>query len=144
MTNPSILLCDEATSALDPQTTKSILNLLKRINEEYKITILIITHEMEVIKEICNRVAVMEDGRVIESGNVFDIFARPKTDTTRNFVQSVVRDEVPASVYRMLKENDYFSRIFKIDFLGVELRATDHFENSESTSMWKLMSCSAI
>ena len=68
VTNPSILLCDEATSALDPQTTKSILDLLKRVNQEYKITILIITHEMEVIKEICNRVAVMEDGRVIESG----------------------------------------------------------------------------
>ena len=62
-----------------------------------------ITHEMEVIKEICNRVAVMENGRVIEFGNVFDIFAHPKTDTTRNFVQSVVRDEVPASVYRIVR-----------------------------------------
>lgn len=91
VTNPSILLCDEATSALDPETTTSILNLLKRINEEYKITILIITHEMEVIKQICNRVAVMEDGHVIETGNVFDIFAQPKTDTTRNFVRSVVQ-----------------------------------------------------
>lgn len=117
-TNPSILLCDEATSALDPQTTKSILDLLKRINEEYKITILIITHEMEVIKEICNRVAVMEDGRVIEAGSVFDIFASPRTLTTRNFVRSVVRDEVPASVYRLLKENKDDSRIVKIDFLG--------------------------
>ncbi|MFE0506623.1 methionine ABC transporter ATP-binding protein [Peribacillus butanolivorans] len=118
-TNPSILLCDEATSALDPQTTKSILNLLKRINDEYKITILIITHEMEVIKEICNRVAVMEDGSVIESGNVFDIFARPRTETTRNFIRSVVRDEVPSSVYGLLKEDAYFSRIFKIDFFGL-------------------------
>lgn len=118
-TNPSILLCDEATSALDPQTTKSILNLLKRINDEYKITILIITHEMEVIKEICNRVAVMEDGSVIESGNVIDIFARPQTETTRNFIRSVVRDEVPSSVYGLLNENTYFSRIFKIDFLGL-------------------------
>lgn len=118
-TNPSILLCDEATSALDPQTTKSILNLLKRINDEYKITILIITHEMEVIKEICNRVAVMEDGSVIESGNVIDIFARPRTETTRNFIRSVVHDEVPSSVYRLLKEGAHFSRIFKIDFLGL-------------------------
>ncbi|SIR93671.1 D-methionine transport system ATP-binding protein [Peribacillus simplex] len=118
-TNPSILLCDEATSALDPQTTKSILNLLKRINDEYKITILIITHEMEVIKEICNRVAVMEDGSVIESGNVIDIFARPRTETTRNFIRSVVRDEVPLSVYGLLNEDTYFSRIFKIDFLGL-------------------------
>ena len=119
VTNPSILLCDEATSALDPQTTKSILDLLKRVNEEYNITILIITHEMEVIKEICNRVAVMEDGRVIESGNVLDIFAHPRTTTARNFVRSVVRDEVPVSVYKLLKENHYFSRIFKIDFLGL-------------------------
>ena len=119
VTNPSILLCDEATSALDPQTTKSILKLLKRINEEYKITILIITHEMEVIKEICNRVAVMENGRVIETGSVFDLFASPKTETTRNFVQSVVRDEVPEAVYKLLKEDDQSSRIFKLDFLGI-------------------------
>lgn len=117
-TNPSVLLCDEATSALDPQTTKSILDLLKRINEKYKITILIITHEMEVIKEICNRVAVMEDGRVIETGSVFDIFAHPRTTTTRNFVRSVIRDEVPASVYESLKDNSVESRIVKIDFLG--------------------------
>lgn len=119
VTNPSILLCDEATSALDPQTTKSILELLKRVNREYKITILIITHEMEVIKEICNRVAVMEDGQIIETGNVLDLFAHPRTKTARNFVQSVVRDEVPASVYKLLKENHYDSRIFKIDFLGL-------------------------
>lgn len=119
VTNPSILLCDEPTSALDPETTKSILNLLKQVNEEYKITILIITHEMEVIKQICNRVAVMEDGQIIESGNVYDIFAHPKTDTTRKFVKSVVRDEVPISVYRLLKENSHFSRIFKIEFFGI-------------------------
>ncbi|RDW18082.1 phosphate ABC transporter ATP-binding protein [Oceanobacillus arenosus] len=119
-TNPSILLCDEATSALDPQTTKSILDLLKRINEEYKITILIITHEMEVIKQICNRVAVMENGQIIETGSVFDIFAHPKTDTTRNFVKSVVRDEVPKSVYKILKENANNSRIFKIEFFGTD------------------------
>ena len=117
-TNPSILLCDEATSALDPQTTKSILNLLKRINEEYKITILIITHEMEVIKEICNRVAVMEDGRVIETGSVFDIFAYPRTTTTRNFVRSVFSNEVPLSVYQLLKDNSSESRIVKINFIG--------------------------
>ncbi|AXI08603.1 phosphate ABC transporter ATP-binding protein [Oceanobacillus zhaokaii] len=119
-TNPYILLCDEATSALDPQTTKSILNLLQRINEEYKITILIITHEMEVIKQICNRVAVMENGHVIEAGSVFEIFAHPKTDTTRNFVKSVIRDEVPESVYKLLKEYENHSRIFKIEFFGAD------------------------
>lgn len=118
ITNPSILLCDEATSALDPETTKSILKLLKRINEEYHITILIITHEMEVIKEICNRIAVMEDGQIIETGNVFDVFANPKTETTRNFVKSVIRDEVPQSVYQLVREKNHFSRIYKIEFFG--------------------------
>lgn len=119
VTNPTILLCDEATSALDPQTTTSILNLLKRINEEFNITILLITHEMEVIKEVCNRVAVMEEGRVIEIGSVFDIFAQPKTDTARNFVKSVVRDDIPLSVKSLLKQNMKERKILKIDFLGV-------------------------
>lgn len=118
VTNPSVLLCDEATSALDPQTTVSILNLLKKINEQYKITILIITHEMEVIKEICNRVAVMENGRVIETGNVFDIITKPQKETTSNFVKSIVRDDVPASVYKMLESNKYDGRIFNFKFLG--------------------------
>lgn len=74
VTKPTILLCDEATSALDPQTTKSILALLKKVNIEYGITILMITHEMEVIRDICHRVAVMENGRIIETGNVLEIF----------------------------------------------------------------------
>ena len=119
VTNPSILLCDEATSALDPQTTKSILQLLKRVNEEYKITILIITHEMEVIKEICNRIAVMENGRVIETGNILDVFSNPQTETTRNFVSSVVHDEIPQSVYRLMEVNNGRSHILKVDFVGV-------------------------
>lgn len=118
VTNPSVLLCDEATSALDPQTTVSILNLLKKINQEYKITILIITHEMEVIKEICNRVAVMENGRVIETGNVFDIITQPQTETTRNFVKSIVRDEVPSTVYTLLEAKEYAGRVFNFIFLG--------------------------
>lgn len=117
-TNPSILLCDEATSALDPQTTKSILNLLKRINEEYSITILLITHEMEVVKEICNRVAVMEAGCVVETGSVFDVFANPQTNTARNFVQSVIDEKIPECVYELLKVRGGISRIVKIDFLG--------------------------
>ena len=77
-TRPSILLCDEATSALDPQTTNSILQLLKKINHEYKITILMITHEMAVIREICDQVAVIEEGRIIERGSVFQVFSSPK------------------------------------------------------------------
>ena len=81
-TNPLILLCDEATSALDPQTTDSILQLLKKINKEYNITILIITHEMNVIREVCNKVAVMEKGEIIEQGNLLDVFGNPKEETT--------------------------------------------------------------
>ena len=86
--DPNVLLCDEATSALDPQTTKSILRLLKRVNEELGITIVLITHEMEVIKEICDRVAVMEHGHVVEEGSIIDIFARPQAEVTKNFVAS--------------------------------------------------------
>src|SRR4051794_16052592 len=80
-TQPTILLCDEATSALDPQTTSSILQLLKKVNQEYNIMILIITHEMSVIREICDRVAVMEEGKIIEEGTVFDVFSSPETVT---------------------------------------------------------------
>lgn len=118
VTNPSVLLCDEATSALDPQTTISILNLLKKINEAYHITILIITHEMEVIKEICNRVAIMENGRVIESENVFEVFTNPQKETTKNFVKSIVRDDIPASAYQLLETKGYTGRVFNFKFLG--------------------------
>ena len=83
-----MLLCDEATSALDPQTTKSILHLLKQLNETLGITVVIITHEMAVVKEICNRVAVMEHGRVVEQGDVFNVFADPQQDITRSFIHT--------------------------------------------------------
>lgn len=78
--DPSILLCDEATSALDPQTTSSILELLKSINEKFGITIVIITHQMSVVREICSHVAIMKEGRVVETGAVSDIFAHPKSE----------------------------------------------------------------
>lgn len=118
VTQPTILLCDEATSALDPQTTKSILALLKRVNEQFNITILIITHEMEVIKEICNRVAVMEAGHIIETGSVIDVFAAPKHETTKKFVNSIVRDEVPPSVLNQLSSSNVNRYIYKLSFLG--------------------------
>ena len=85
--DPDILLCDEATSALDPQTTKSILKLLERLNRELGITLVVITHEMAVVKEICNRVAVMDHGRVVE-GEVFSVFASPKEEPTRSFIKT--------------------------------------------------------
>lgn len=117
-TNPSILLSDEATSALDPQTTESILQLLQRVNKEYNITILMITHEMNVIKEICNRVAVMEHGAVVEQGSVLDVFANPQTEVARNFVKSVVRDDIPPSVHKLLAAKRGKSKIIKIHFIG--------------------------
>ena len=84
--NPKILLCDEATSALDPQTTKSILKLLKEINEKYGITIVVITHEMAVVREICSKVAVLDHGRLVEEGTVEELFCEPKTEAARNLI----------------------------------------------------------
>ena len=86
--DPNVLLCDEATSALDPQTTKAILRLLKDLNEKLGITVVIITHEMAVVKEICDRVAVMEHGRVVEQGEVFNVFADPRQEITRSFIHT--------------------------------------------------------
>ena len=86
--DPNVLLCDEATSALDPQTTKAILRLLKNLNEKLGITVVIITHEMAVVKEICDRVAVMEHGRVVEQGEVFNVFADPRQEITRSFIHT--------------------------------------------------------
>lgn len=117
-TQPSILLCDEATSALDPQTTGSILKLLKKINAEYKITILMITHEMSVIRDVCDKVAVIEGGEIIESGTVFDIFSNPQTKTAQNFVHSVLNDSIPESVRNLVQEHDPNGKLFKINFVG--------------------------
>ncbi|GAB3796486.1 methionine ABC transporter ATP-binding protein [Virgibacillus kimchii] len=87
--DPKVLLCDEATSALDPTTTKSILKLLKDINEKLGITIVLITHEMSVVQQICHRIAVMENGKVVEAGEVYDLFSGPKSPLTKEFVQTV-------------------------------------------------------
>ena len=86
--DPKVLLCDEATSALDPQTTASILRLIRDINRRTGITVVVITHEMAVVKEICHRVAVMEKGRVVETGDVFSLFSAPKEPVTRSFVST--------------------------------------------------------
>jgi len=100
---PSVLLCDEATSALDPETTKSILALLQDINRKLGLTIVLITHEMPVIKEICDRVAVLDHGRVVEQGSVFDIFTAPKTDITRGFVSDVIDRALPSGLMERLR-----------------------------------------
>ena len=86
--DPDVLLCDEATSALDPKTTYSILELLQKVNVQLGITIVIITHEMQVVKEICNKVAVMEEGEVIEQGSVLEIFTNPERDLTKDFIDT--------------------------------------------------------
>ena len=103
-TTPDILLCDEATSALDPQTTESILKLLKKINREMGVTILLITHQMQVVQMICNKVAVMENGQVVEAGSVLDVFGKPQAPVTRRFVQTVVNDQIPESIISLVKE----------------------------------------
>ena len=119
ITEPTILLCDEATSALDPQTTLSILKLLKQINSERNITILLVTHEMEVISSICNKVAVMEKGQVIEKGTVLDIFSAPQQETTKKFVSTVINAKIPEAVLDSLVEQE---NIFRLEFLGNSAR----------------------
>lgn len=119
--DPDILLCDEATSALDPQTTQSILELIKKINDQYKITVVLITHEMHVIEQVCHKVAVMEKGKIIEHGNVLDVFGHPKHKTTQNFVSSVINDQIPAGVVENLLEIEGDKnniKLFKLEFLG--------------------------
>lgn len=86
--DPKILLCDESTSALDPQTTKQILNLLKKLNRSFSITIVVITHEMAVVKELCHRVAIMDHGNVIEEGKTFSVFTSPKESLTKTFIST--------------------------------------------------------
>ena len=101
--NPKVLLCDEATSALDPATTRSILNLLKDINQRLNITILLITHEMAVIKSICDSVALISEGKLIEQGTVAEIFVNPKTELAREFITSSIHVEIPDPYKQKLK-----------------------------------------
>jgi len=117
-TDPEILLCDEATSALDPQTTDSILELLLDINRKFNLTIVLITHEMQVIKKICDRVAIMENGVIIEEGTVLDIFSDPKQPTTRNFIKTIFDDEVPQEILAGIKPVGPVSHILRVAFRG--------------------------
>ena len=99
--DPKILLCDEATSALDPQTTTAILALLQDINKRIGITIIIIKHEMAVVKDICDRVAVIEGGYIKECGRVVDIFTNPQSETMQEFVKSIINTEMPRGITRL-------------------------------------------
>ena len=117
-TDPSILLCDEATSALDPDTTESILQLLERVNRELGVTVVIVTHEIDVIQKICNRVVVMEHGKLIESGSVLEVFSKPKHETTKRFVRTVIPDEIPSTLKHTLACDKRPYTILKMHFLG--------------------------
>lgn len=116
-TSPDILICDEATSALDPETTEEILHLLRKVNEEYNITILLITHEMHVIRSICHRMAVMENGAVIEEGSVYDIFSNPQSKTTKNFISSVLNDKLSSKLLERLRRN-HTGKLYRVIFTG--------------------------
>ena len=117
--DPEILLCDEATSALDPKTTKQILKLLKDLNDKLKLTVVIITHQMDVVKDLCNKCAVMQDGKVIESGSTLDIFSNPKNKLTREFVETSTNiaetiEEVKSNI-GILKDDEVLA---KLSYLG--------------------------
>ena len=113
--NPKVLLCDEATSALDPKTTKSILSLLKDIQQKFELTIVLITHQMEVIREICERVAIIEAGEIIELGDVEDVFRNPKTDIGKAFISDL---KPSSSDGDLVFEKMPNSSVIKLRYLG--------------------------
>lgn len=114
-TRPRILLADEATSALDPQTTHEVLDLLKRVNEEQDVTIVIITHEMDVIQTIATKVAVMEGGRVIEQGDVFEVFSAPRNPASQRFVGTVIKG-VPSPAELSVLRSRHTGRLVTFSF----------------------------
>ncbi|MDR7078998.1 D-methionine transport system ATP-binding protein [Neobacillus niacini] len=116
--NPKVLLCDEATSALDPQTTDSILELLVDINKRLGLTIVLITHEMHVIRKICHRVAVMESGKIVELGTVLDVFKHPQQPITKRFVQQVTEPEETKETIEHLLELYPRGKVVQLSFVG--------------------------
>lgn len=122
VSNPNILLSDEATSALDPETVKSILKLLKDINKKLGITIVMITHQMEVIKEIADRVAVIEHGQIIEQGSVVDLFTNPQTPTSKKFIGTIESQKIPEGLsnlnFTKEKQHEDDPMIVRVSFRG--------------------------
>ena len=119
--NPKVLLCDEATSALDPQTTKSILELLLDINKKMHLTIVMITHQMEVVRTVCDRVAVIEHGDIIEEGSMIDVFTNPQHPTTKEFTKSVINAETPDMIKQKNLSATYVNGsklLVRVSFLG--------------------------
>lgn len=121
--DPKVLLCDEATSALDPQTTKSILELIKDINAKLKLTVVVITHEMQVIKEICDKVAVIQNGLIAENGPVLDVFINPQQPITKEFISVLMSNELPAGFDRSTISKDPIPNsvmLTRLTFIGAE------------------------
>lgn len=116
--DPDVLLCDEATSALDPETTDSILDLLTSINERLGLTIVLITHEMHVIRKICHRVAVMEAGKIVEMGNVLDVFQSPQAEITKRFVSQLTEPVETKQALSHMKEEIPTGELIKLVFVG--------------------------
>lgn len=123
--DPKVLLCDEATSALDPATTKSILELLKEINRKLNITILLITHEMDVVKNICHEVAIIGDGELVEKGPVSDIFAHPKTELAREFIRATLNLSIPEDFQARLQQDHVEGSypLVRLEFTGATVDA---------------------
>jgi len=123
--NPKVLLCDEATSALDPATTRAILELLKDINRRLGLTILLITHEMDVVKRICDRVAVISNGELIEQDTVSEVFSHPKTPLAQQFIQSTLHLDIPQDYADRLQADNQNKKIplLRLEFTGQSVDA---------------------
>ncbi len=119
-TKPHILLCDEPTSALDPRSTAAILKLLREINQQLAVTILLITHEMDVIKQICHRAGVLDHGTMIEQGTIIDLFAKPQSEVTKQLVQKALHIELPLHIKRQLRPTPehHSSCLVRFTFVG--------------------------
>ncbi|MFZ5945352.1 MAG: methionine ABC transporter ATP-binding protein [Bacillota bacterium] len=139
-----VLLCDEATSALDPHTTDAILELLLDINKKFKITILLITHEMHVIKKICDKVAVIENGEIIEEDTVLNTFTNPKNPTTRNFIKSIMEEELPQGFLLKLKEKHKNSSFVRLTFVGCSAAQPVLAKIAKELPLWPNILCGNI
>lgn len=128
-TEPEILLCDEATSALDPDTTESILNLLARVNKELNVTILFVTHTIRVVQKLCNKVAILEHGKLVENGSVIDIFSKPKSTIAKRFVETVIPSKIPESIVAELKKYETNYKVIRIFF---------HAEHATDDVIWQI------
>lgn len=128
-TEPEILLCDEATSALDPDTRESILNLLARVNKELNVTILFVTHTIRVVQKLCNKVAILEHGKLVENGSVIDIFSKPKSTIAKRFVETVIPSKIPESIVAELKKYEANYKVIRIFF---------HAEHATDDVIWQI------